>query len=145
MIQIFIPGEPDTATAQQKGVRVKKSRTGKFYAQFYTKPEVKKTIDKLTYQLLPYKPDEPLTGPIMVKIIWYFGRGSYPKRYVGTFKETKPDLDNLAKNTLDILNKLKFWDSDDAQVSALILSKYWVEDEDAGIMIIIDNVEPEND
>lgn len=138
MIDIFIPGEPDRTTAQEKGVTVKRSRTGKFYVHFYHKPEVKRAINKLMNQIYPYKPEEPFEGPVAVSIMWCFGRGSKSKKYIGRFKDTKPDLDNLSKNLLDIMTKLNFW-KDDGQVSVLILRKYWVEDERAGIKITIDD------
>ena len=137
MINIFLPGEPDTATAQEKGIKIKKSRTGRYYPQFYDKPEVKKAKSNLACMLMDHRPAAPIDGAVVVKIVWYFSRGTKPKKYINTYKATKPDLDNMSKNTLDILTKLKFW-HDDGQVALLILSKYWVEDEDAGIRLIID-------
>lgn len=131
-----IPGEPDTTTAQEKGVKIVRSRTGRYYPQFYEKEKVKKAKDHLAFYLRQYAPKEPLTGPIGIKIEYHFGRGSKPKKYIGAPKDTKPDLDNMAKALLDVMTKLKFW-NDDAQVVNLQISKNWSEDEEAGIWIVV--------
>lgn len=139
MINIIIPGEPDTATAQEKGVKIVRSRTGRLYPQFYEKKKVKEAKENLASYLRFITPTEPMTGPIGIKIDYYFGRGSYPKKYTGTPKTTKPDLDNMAKALLDVMTKLHFW-IDDAQVVNLQISKFWEEDPDARIQIVINQL-----
>lgn len=142
MINIFIPGDPDTVTAQQKGLKIKRSRTGKYYPQFYEKPEVRAANSKLAWQLMDFKPAEPITGPIELMIVWAFSVGKRPKRLINTFRETRPDLDNLNKSIMDILTRLKFW-NDDSQVAKLLLMKRWVQDQDAGIHITINPINAE--
>lgn len=140
MITIFIPGDPDTVTAQQKGLKIMRSRTGKYYPQFYEKPEVRAANSKLAYKLMDFKPADPITGPIELMIVWAFANGKRPKKNINTFRETRPDLDNLNKNIMDILTRLKFW-NDDSQVAKLLLMKRWVADENAGIHITINQIE----
>ena len=51
------------------------------------------------------------------------------KRDVQTamYKTTKPDLDNAQKLLMDCMTKAGFW-KDDAEVSSMILEKFWVSD-----------------
>ena len=140
MINIYIPGDPDTVTAQQKGLKIKRSRTGKYYPQFYEKPEVKAAKRKLYYQIQDHRPMEPISGPIELMIVWAFDIGTKPKKYIGQPRTTRPDLDNLNKSVMDILTDLKFW-NDDGQVAKLLLMKRWVRAEDAGIHITINEIE----
>lgn len=132
--KIIIPGEPDTATAQEKGVKIRRSRTGRYYPQFYEKTPVRNAKEYLASFLRFHKPDEPIDGPIEVAIYYYFGRGSKPKKYIGAPKATKPDLDNMAKSLLDVMTALEFW-HDDGQIARLKIEKYWAENEDAKIII----------
>ncbi len=67
----------------------------------------------------------PLHGPLAVRLVFVFPRASNKfwkskamPRYV---KETKPDIDNLAKSVLDSLNKIAF--QDDGQVATMLITK----------------------
>ena len=139
MIKFFIPGEPDTVTAQEKGIRIRRSRTGKHYPQHYDKPEVEAAKRRLAWQVMDYKPFEPLTGPIELQIEWRFSLGSKPKKYAYKEKTTKPDLDNLCKGLMDVLNRSNFF-IDDGQVCRLFLRKIWVPENEAGIYISIRDI-----
>lgn len=140
MINIYIPGDPDTITAQQKGLKITRSRTGKYYPQFYEKPEVRAAKRKLYYSIQDHRPAEPISGAIELMIVWAFDIGTKPKKYINQFRTTRPDLDNLNKSIMDILTDLKFW-NDDSQVAKLLLMKRWVRPEDAGIHITINQIE----
>lgn len=107
-IFIEIKGNPSTVTAQQKGETVISGRV-----HHYEKKKVTDAKLGLMWQLKPYVPAEPLTGPIFIKIEWQFELKTCKKR---AWKTTKPDLDNLEKGLLDVLTKMKFWE-DDAQVA----------------------------
>ena len=87
--------------------------------------------------------EEPLTGPIAVHITAHFKR---PKSHYGTqkgvpyLKDTapkhhtgKPDVDNIGKFYLDVLNGIVF--VDDRQVCRMIVVKNWSETE--GVFIDI--------
>lgn len=136
IISFKVPGEPETATAQQKGVRVKRSRTGKFYPKFYEKPEVKEAKERLYWRLNDFTPTEPIEGPIELFITWCFARGSKPKRVIDTFKDTRPDLDNMSKSIIDCMTDLGYW-KDDGQIARLHLEKIWVDNGDEGTLITI--------
>ena len=55
-------------------------------------------------------------------IKWCFdSKGKYPD---GTFKDTKPDLDNSVKLLQDCMTSLGFWE-DDRFIVSLIVEKFW--------------------
>lgn len=136
IISFKVPGEPETATAQQKGIKVKRSRTGKYYPKFYEKPEVREAKERLYYRLHDFVPTVPIDGPIELCVAWMFPRGSKPKRYINQPKDTRPDCDNLSKALLDCMTDLGFW-HDDGQIAKVHYEKIWVDDPDAGTMITI--------
>ena len=79
--------------------------------------------------LQPYRPAQPLEGPLVLKVAaflpvpmsWSGKRVSEAER--GLTKPTcKPDLDNLVKNLKDCLTAMSFW-NDDKQVVSLIADK----------------------
>lgn len=124
MIAFMIDMTPPTATAQQKGVFVLGGR-----AHFYTKAKVRDAENFLAAMLAPYRPPEPLEGPVYFQARWcYPYRKSEKRSVVATGKEiphaTRPDLDNLEKNLLDVMTRLQFW-GDDAQVFTKSTAKVW--------------------
>ena len=44
------------------------------------------------------------------------------------YKTTKPDVDNMAKLLIDVMTECGYW-HDDGQVSQLLLTKYWCQNE----------------
>ncbi len=124
MVTIKLGIVPPTATAQQKGVFVRNGR-----ARFFTKAKVRDAEDFLAALLAPHAPAEPLRGPVYFQARWCFPyRKSEPKRVTKAGEEiphtSRPDLDNLEKNLLDVLTRLRFWE-DDAQVYAKSTAKAW--------------------
>tara|TARA_R110002020_G_scaffold256171_1_gene469807 strand:- start:29 stop:475 length:447 start_codon:yes stop_codon:yes gene_type:complete len=115
--------DPPTATSQQKGAM----RCGKGI-RFYTKPHVAQAKADLTKLLWNHGPGEPLDGALCLRLTYRFPmRKSETKarRALGFLHHDKrPDLDNLAKLTIDVMAGLK-WFNDDAQISRLELSKCW--------------------
>ena len=76
----------------------------------------------------PFRPDEPLTGPLRLSIdfVWPW-RSSESKRNraIGyKFSEKRPDADNLAKMTTDSLMQSGFF-ADDSLVASLHVTKGW--------------------
>lgn len=67
-----------------------------------------------------HKPKELLTGPVSVKMRFYFGA---PKRPKHREHIVKPDLSNLVKGVEDALNGV-MW-KDDSQITELTLSKLY--------------------
>lgn len=124
MVNVLLHIIPPTTTAQQKGVFV---RAG--HAHFYTKEKVRQAENFLAAMLAPYAPAEPLHGPVYFQARWCFPyRKSEKRSIVKAGKEvphnSRPDLDNLEKNLLDVLTRLRFWD-DDAQVFTKSTAKVW--------------------
>ena len=124
MIRVKLDIVPPTATAQQKGVFV---RNG--HAHFFTKQKVRDAEDFLAAMLAPHAPAEPLSGAIYFQARWCFPyRKSEPKRVTNSGREiphtSRPDLDNLEKNLLDVLTRLRFW-GDDARVFTKSTAKVW--------------------
>ena len=119
MIEFFMPMEPPTSTHQLKQVRVVSGKP-----QFYEPSKVADARAKLTAHLSKHCPDAPLEGPLRVMIKWLFPTDQ--KHEDGEYKDTRSDLDNLAKQILDVMTMLGFW-SDDAQIASLILEKFWAD------------------
>ena len=88
-------------------------------------------------------PEEPLTGPVSVSLLFRMGRP--PSHYLksGRLKKaTKrehlqtPDIDNLSKAVLDAMTDLGVW-VDDCNVIHLEVHKRWSKQIDAGVSIEI--------
>lgn len=115
MIQFFIPGEPPTATAQQKGYN---ARTGKYY-----KPaELRDAEAKYLAYANEVRPAQPMEGPVDLTVIFGFGLKEKHKDFEP--KTSKPDTDNMMKALKDCLTKCRFW-KDDAQVYREVACKIW--------------------
>ena len=127
---IYLPIDPPTRTAQQKGVRVVHG-----HPHFYEKKEVSEAKAILKDQLLKFVPDEPIKGAVRIDVTFAFGTKD-KKKVRGEFRTTRPDLDNLFKGLADCLTDLGFWE-DDSQIVSLMLRKLWVPVEDAHLSITV--------
>ena len=74
--------------------------------------------------LKPYRPEKPSDRPIRLDI-WLTFSIKAPKRVWGTWKPTKPDVDNYVKAFIDQLSGDFFYD--DAQVVDLRVRKTYAE------------------
>lgn len=117
MMEFFIPMKPPRTTHQMKAVRVVR---GKPF--FYEPRAVQEARSTLKGCLAKHRPQKPLEGPLRVTVKWLFP--TKKKKEHGTYKITRPDLDNMAKLLLDVMTDLRFW-GDDAQAACLILEKFW--------------------
>lgn len=134
-------------TAQQKGegIKYKRRPDGSIYGyiQHFQKRAVKLARAEYTSQLKPYFPKKPSDKPIKLTIIFYHSIKA-PRSIWGKYKTTRPDLDNTAKELIDVMSADKktkkggFW-LDDAQIVDLRLIKYY--SEQATIYIRIEEVE----
>lgn len=115
MISFFIPGEPPTVTAQQKGYSRK---TGKFYKT----ADLKDAEQKYMAYAYQARPEHPIKGA--VHLIVSFGFSVSGKHRDCEPKTTRPDTDNMVKLLKDCLTRCRFWD-DDAQVALETVGKYW--------------------
>ena len=114
-IDFFMECDPPTATAQERKVRMGR------YPVFYDPDSVKYAKELLTMHLRQHRPPRPLTGPVELVVEWRFRARTHKP---GTWRDTKPDTDNLQKLLKDTMTKCGFW-KDDAQVCIETASKRW--------------------
>lgn len=128
-MKIFLLLDPPTITAQETKVAIVNGKP-----RFYKPESVRKAKDELKKYLKPFKPSEPMSGPIELKVTWLFPKGKKHKHM--EWRVTKPDTDNLEKLLKDVMTDLGFW-KDDAQVVREIVEKLW-SDEPTGIALEIE-------
>ncbi|MEG0327760.1 MAG: RusA family crossover junction endodeoxyribonuclease [Erysipelothrix sp.] len=131
MTEFFIPMKPPTTTHQQKKVSVVNGKP-----IFYEPDKLKAARSKLMGHLYEFAPETPMSGPVRLRVMWLYEETQKYER--GTYKVTKPDLDNVQKLLLDCMTDLGFW-KDDAQVSSMLVEKMY--DKVPGIYIKIEELE----
>ena len=115
-VEFFLEGDPPRATAQERKVRVSGGRP-----MMYDPDSVLMARQVLCLWLSQHKPVRPLTGPVRLECHWMFrARSARP----GTWKYTRPDVDNLMKLMQDCMTKTGFWE-DDSQIVDLRVTKSW--------------------
>lgn len=119
LTEFVIKGVPETATAQQKQYS---AVAGKVVV--YEKKAVKEAKEKLFWQFYPYCPEKPYGGKLCIRLMWLFDKKSLTKKENMTFNSTRPDLDNLAKGCLDVMQKAGLI-AEDSIICKLDLSKAW--------------------
>lgn len=133
MIQFFIPGEPPTATAQQKG---QNRKTGAWYKT----PELRDAEQKYLAYANEVRPAQPLEGAVRLTVVFQFLAGD---RHTSGFpKTTKPDTDNMLKALKDALTRAGFW-KDDAQVWNETTAKIWARE--PGIWVNVSTADEKGD
>lgn len=129
----FLDIDPPTRTAQQKGAAIQGG-----HIRHYVKREVREAQEILRAALRPHRPPQPIAGAVELAVEFNFVAKSHKP---GTWRSTRPDLDNLLKGLVDCMTATGFW-NDDAQVSILHGHKQW--SEHAGIYISIRELEARN-
>ena len=124
-IRFSLPIIPPTATAQQKGVFV--TPTGK--ALFYERANVKAARKLYQAAMARFRPPVAMSGALRVGIEFHFPyRSAERKATVAAGVPLphccRPDLDNMAKGLLDVMQRLGFYE-DDGQIAWLSLRKLW--------------------
>ena len=114
MIEFFMDMQVPTTTHQQKQVNFKTKR-------FYEDDKLKAARSKLMAHLGQHVPKEKYTSAVRLTTWWCFGSKT---KKDGTYKTTRPDLDNLQKLLLDCMTKCVYW-TDDALVVSMVVEKYW--------------------
>lgn len=112
------------------------------HARIYTPAKTRAYRAQVAALAEPYRPAEPLSGPLSVEIVATFERPAYMRRrskrtgeLLGGWPEhpfpktSKPDIDNVEKAILDAL---KTWWGDDAQVSDQRTRKRWASADGCG-------------
>lgn len=117
-MQFFLPMIPPTVTQQEHKVAVIKGKP-----VFYDPPELAAAKNKLSGQLAPHRPKNPIQGAIRLTVKWLFPRGEHND---GEYRITKPDTDNLQKMLKDVMTRCHYW-NDDAQVASEVIEKFWAD------------------
>ena len=123
--------DPPCCTHQEKKVRIVKGKP-----IFYEPPELAAARSKLMAHFSKHVPAKILTGPLKLSVSWRFYSLKHPE---GSWRSTKPDLDNLQKLLKDVMTDLGFW-KDDSQVCIEQVEKMWSE-KYPGIVIEIESLE----
>lgn len=125
MIEFFLPMKKiPTVTHQQKKVTVVKNKQGKSVPRYYEPPELKEARNFFMGLLGPHAPNQPINQAVRFISKWCFpSNGKHPD---GSYKITKPDVDNSNKLLQDCMTDLGFW-KDDCLVSSLIAEKFWAD------------------
>lgn len=130
MISFFIPMDKiPTATLQQK-----KAAYVKGHLMMYEPQNVKDAKRTFELALKPHRLKNPINGPLALYIRWNFPIKDKKKQ--NTWKESRPDLDNMEKIIIDRMTALGFW-NDDSQIVSLCGEKVYVSPKDGGIQIDI--------
>jgi Holliday junction resolvase RusA-like endonuclease len=116
ILQIFfIPCDPPTTTAQQKGAFI---CAGKI--RFFKKAKVAQAENTLISLFYNHAPEQPHNGALRVTITLFFPfRKTEKKADIASgisCHTSRPDFDNLSKMLCDTLTTLRFW-NDDGQIS----------------------------
>lgn len=116
-MKIFLLMNPPTVTAQESKVAVVGNKP-----IIYKPEKIKQAKKELIMHLMPFKPKEPMEGPIELKVVWLFPRGKRHKHF--EWRVTRPDTDNLEKMLKDCMTEVGFW-KDDALVVSETVYKIW--------------------
>lgn len=129
---MFLLMNPPTVTAQESKVAIVRNKP-----IIYKPDKIKQAKKEIIKHLMPFKPKEPMLGPIELKVVWLFPRGKRHKHF--EWRTTRPDTDNLEKLLKDCMTEVGFW-KDDALVVSETVYKIW-SDEPTGISIEIKPLE----
>ncbi len=109
--------------------RVVANSKGELFSHHYQPKKVADNAKALAALCAEYRPESPILGPIRLWLEFrYPWRKSEPKknRHRIRAKDTKPDLDNLEKQLVDVLERSGFF-TNDSQVAEKRSVKTWGE------------------
>lgn len=134
---------PPKTTAQQKGTMAIIDKSGKYRGlRHYKKKKTIQAENDLINLFAAYAPAQPMEGPIYLLLRYiYPWRSTEKKKNIALGEmpmDKRPDADNLAKMTGDVLTKLLFY-HDDSQIADLRIQKFW--GSDPGITVVIREIE----
>lgn len=125
-MKMFLLMNPPTVTAQESKVAIVRNKP-----IIYKPEKIKQAKKEIIKHLMPFKPKEPMQGPVELKVVWLFPKGKRHKHF--EWRTTRPDTDNLEKLLKDCMTEVGFW-KDDALVVSETVYKIW-SDEPTGISI----------
>ena len=136
--EFFIECVPPKTT-HQSSTHIMKTKAGRYFVGKSKKGQDVANELKTLFRL--FRPPEPTAMPVKLKLCWHFPwRKNEPKknRVHGSLPATtRPDLDNLAKGTIDAMSD--FW-LDDSLIVDLQVSKCW--SDKTGIDVQIETIQP---
>ena len=122
-----------TGTAQQKGECIRyRIVNGKRvpYIHHFKADKISSARQEFEWKLKSHLPEKASEAPIRLMVVFYFDTKN--KKLWGTYKTTKPDADNIAKELIDAMSedekshKRGFW-KNDSQIVDLQIIKYYAE------------------
>lgn len=118
VIEFFMAMKIPSATHQEKKWFVGKD--GKPHT--YEPEKVQSARAKFEAYLAGHIPETPLCGALGLTTKWvYPATANHPEN---TWKETKPDTDNLVKLLKDVMTRSHFW-KDDQQIAHEVIDKFY--------------------
>src|SRR5262245_54600356 len=119
-IEFFVPGEPKGQPRPRAFAR--QIAPGKWSARAYNPGTAEGWKSCIATEAKTRRPDEPLTGPLALRVVFHMPRPKSHFKTKGALRDTsphhhtsRPDADNLGKAVKDCLTALGFW-RDDAQI-----------------------------
>lgn len=114
-------------------------RGGKIAA--FPDQKVFKNAQSLASLCMPYRPEKPIEGPVMVRYL-FKSRKPVSRKKSDHRKDTRADLGNLIKQMDDVLCECGFF-KDDSQIWSYGNScKVWsLTDNDLGVYVVVDSEE----
>ena len=101
----FMAMIPPKATKQEAKVKI--GRDGKPHG--YPSERWSRAEADIASRLERFRPDEPMTGPVLLSVTWCFPLDGEAD---GTPYTDKPDTDNLDKGLKDIMTEMGWWTDD---------------------------------
>jgi Holliday junction resolvase RusA-like endonuclease len=133
MNNFILKCDPPITTTQEKKVAIIYGKP-----RFYEPKRLKEAKQLLISLLKGQAPQEKFEGALQLHVVWKFPKNKSHKH--NEWRITKPDTDNLQKMLKDCMTKTGYW-KDDSQVVKEIVEKLWVNNEDEGIEISIEQLD----
>lgn len=99
---------------------------------YFKSARLQQTEDFYMQELGMHAPTHPYKGAISLSVDFDYYTPTKKRR--GTWKTSRPDVDNVVKLLIDCMTKLGFWE-DDSQIARLRVSKRYSETDMAKITI----------
>ena len=133
-LDFFLPGEPPTITAQEKGLSTMR-RGYRVVPIAYETPEVKNVRRLFQWQLSGHRPAKEMKGPIRLVTVWTWKATKAHK--AGTYRDTKPDSDNIIKLFKDAMADIGYFENDSRVADERTIKRWGTV---PGIRVIVEEI-----